>query len=320
MKIPGFIRNDFRRKLVALLFAIIVYFCIWSQQRAERWINGVRVIASPVGQEYIMAPAPVFLIDIRVSGPSDRIDMVKPSAFFGEVKIGPRERVGDDDYEVTLTPRDFHGPSDFKVVKVGQVPSKAVMKVRMQRRITKELPVDPRFTGKLSGDFRHGNPEVTPKKVTVTGAKSDVELLKEVRTEPIPLSPDIEESFFYSAKIVERPRVTVTPTTVEVKVPIERNTETVLKEIPVALLCDRNAEFEVSFVEADPRVSVTVRNETAAERVTPEKLSAFVDVTRLSSPGIHKVNVECHIREGKGTVSAIRPAEFSVKIVKAKHK
>ena len=241
--------------------------------------------------------------------------------FAGSAEVGEENRRGAGVYSVTLEPRNFHAPRGVEVVRVAA--DKAVLEVRMQRRISKELPVKPRVVGQLSEEFRLGEMVVMPRRVTVSGPENDVNRLKEVLTERVPLSSEIEESILYRAKVEAPSAVTVVPDRVEVQIGIERNIgEVVWKDIPVALLCDRNTGFEVSFVEENPRVNVTVRNSAASltDRVTPEKLRAFVDVTRLSSPGIHKVNVECHIRGGRGTVRAIHPGEFSVKIVKTNRK
>lgn len=322
MKIPGFIRRDFGRKLVALLFAVVVYYSIGYQQRETRWIRNVPVEVQPAGSEFIMSPgSSSFRTDIQVRGNAERLDAAVPEMFAGAAEAGEENRRGGGVYAVTLVPGNFHTPRGIEVVKVAA--DKAVLEVRMQRRISRELPVKPRVAGHLSEDFRLGEMVVMPRRVVVTGPETDVNRLKEVLTERVPLSPEIEESILYRAKVEAPSSVTVVPDRVEVQIGVERNIgEVVWQDIPVGLLCDRNAGLGVSFVEENPRVSVTVRSSAASQagRVMPENLRAFVDVTRLSSPGIHKVNVECHIRGGRGTVRAIHPGEFSVKIVKTNRK
>lgn len=322
MNIPGFIRNDFWRKMVALLFAVVVYYSIGYQQRETRWIRNVPVDVRPAASDFIMSPgASDFRTDIQVRGTAEQLDAAAQDLFTGSVEVGDANRIGEGIYAVTLKPGNFRAPSNVKVVRVAA--DKAVLELRMQRRIAKELPVKPRVSGRLSEDFRLGEMVVLPRRVTVTGPEHDVNRLKEVLTERVPLSPEIEESILYRAKVEAPSSVTVVPEQVEVQIGIERNIgEMVWKDIPVVLLWDRSAGLDASFVEENPRVSVTVRNSAAsqAERVMPEHLRAFVDVTRLSSPGIHKVNVECHIRGGRGTVRAIHPGEFQVKIVKANRK
>ena len=155
MNIPGFIRNDFWRKMVALLFAVVVYYSIGYQQRETRWIRNVPVDVRPAASDFIMSPgASDFRTDIQVRGTAEQLDAAAQDLFTGSVEVGDANRIGEGIYAVTLKPGNFRAPSNVKVVRVAA--DKAVLELRMQRRIAKELPVKPRVSGRLSEDFRLG--------------------------------------------------------------------------------------------------------------------------------------------------------------------
>ena len=318
MKIPGFIRNDFWRKLIALFFAAIVYLSIAFQLHEERVISEIPVEVRASDQELILDEVPDIRTMIQVRGPKTKISELSALNFSAAVEIGEAERRNDGSYRVTLSAKNFHGPDGVKIKAINP----AELTLRLQRRITKKVPVKTRFKGRLSESFRIEKTEQIPNEVTVSGPENEVTLIREIPTEPIPLSPEVEDSILYRAKLTPPPRSRVTPEQVEVQVSIERNlNEVECRKLPVALLCDRDAAFDVAFVEKNPCVDVKLHIPASARsEFTPEKLLIYVDVTRLKSPGIHKVRVEAHVRGSAGKVRSIHPGEFEVKLSRKNRK
>jgi len=317
MKIPGFIRNDFWRKLIALLFAAIVYLSIAFQLHEERVIPEIPVEVRASDPELILDDVPDIKTMIQVRGPKTKISELSALNFSAAVEIGEAERRNDGSYRVTLSAKNFHGPDGVRIKAV----SPAELTLRLQRRITKKVPVKVRFKGRLSESFRIEKTEQIPNEVTVSGPENEVTLIREISTEPIPLSTEVEDSILYRAKLTPPPRSRVTPEQVEVQVSIETSGRVVIRKLPVALLCDRDAGFDVSFVEKNPSVDATLQIPASARSdFTPEKLLIYVDVTRLNSPGIHKVHAEGHVRGDAGKVLSIQPGEFEVKLARKNRK
>lgn len=320
MTIPGFIRNDFWRKLVALLFAIIAYWSLKDRLLETRQVYGVPVEIKLATPELVMPGFRRFEATVLVRGEESVLSTLDPAAIAATIEVSEADRRSDGLYHVRLHPRHFRRVRGVEVLEVAS--GTAALSMRLQRRVTREIKVSPRFSGKLSPDFRRGEVRCLPPSVIVSGPEDEVNFIQEILTRPIPLSTSVEESFVYNTAPVPPLNVKVMPEEISVQVSVERNLDDrSFRRLPVSILSDTSRGLTAEFVDKDPRANVVLSGATpVAGALKAADLRVYIDVTKLNTPGIHQVDAECHVRNGAAVVRSIQPGSFKVKIGESEKK
>jgi len=314
MNVPGFIRNDFWRKLVALLFAIVAYWSLKDRLVETRQVYGVPVEIKLASAELVMPSYRKHEATVVVRGEENLLSTLDPAAISATIEVSEADRRSDGLYHVRLQPRHFRRLRGVEVLEVTS--GTAAITLRLQRRVTREIKLTPCFSGKLSPDFRRGEVRCLPASVLVSGPEEEVNAIQEILTLPIPLSASVEESFVYNTSPVAPLNVKVVPDEVSVQVAVERNLDNrVFRRLPVGILTDGSSDLTVEFADADPRADVIVSGSSrVAGALKATDLRVYVDASKLSSPGIHYIDAGCHVRNGEAVVRSIRPGGFKVKI------
>ncbi len=304
-------------RLFALVLAILLYWSISRQLNEERPVSNVPVELK-LDDNLIATREYRFDADIVVRAPKSELGRVEPRSFYAIVSVGAANRQSDGSYFVKLQPEDFRGPQGMKVVSVDS--RDAGIRLRLQRRIQRELPVSPRFSGQLSPEYRRAEVRTVPATVMVSGPENMIRNLKEVRTQPIPLSEQVVDSFEYESELGELPELLeVSPGTVRVQVDIERALDSrTFRGLPVQLMQSASPlRLEATAADEELRCDVTVSGVAPAVAVLrPEDLRVFVDASGCTTPGSYTLPLECLIREPGIDVRVIRPAELTVKVQK----
>lgn len=315
MSIFGFITRDFWRKLAALFFACIIYWNVSEHLKEEKKIAGVPLEVH-LTQDLVMTAPRSFTATVRVRGKSGVLKDLEPGALSGRVDVSSKNSHPDGSYRVGISPKDFRTPPGVKVIAVDSDPE---LTLWLQHRVSRELPVAMRFTGAPPASYRLSEQRCIPSRVTVNGPENVISELKAIPTEPIPLA-ERESGFEYEAKLLLPDRVTSSPQRVVVQIGIERNEALRdISPVPVGLFCDSGQGIRVDFTaDTPPTAKVSVSGpSTAVAVLKPDDLRLYVDVSNVSTPGVYKLQVKCHIRRPGIDVRSITPAEYNVSISKA---
>ena len=313
MKIPGFIRNDFPRKLFALLFAVLVYCGISlklpEKQMVDKVIHDVPVdILDESGRKVKLQsdmPEPMVSLHLRV--PNAQLGSVRltPEYYRGSVKAGGANR--DGKITVRLDKDCFKVDPGITIKSI----TPKILTLHTDSRIAREVRVEAQLID-VDNDFLEGV-TVTPKAVTLEGPESGVMTLAEIGLKTLPISAKGCDRSFYADRGFELPPgIKATPSTVRITVRIAKYRKKTLK-LPVALLCS-DTGCDISFVGAEPGAEVTFET-SSSSTVDPRKVRLYVDATQLP-PGEHKVGIQCHIPGQQTKSVSISPSELQIKIVK----
>ena len=156
-----------------------------------------------------------------------------------------------------------------------------------------------------------------PSETQVTGPEQLVRELQEISTQPIPLDDAVTESFEYRAQLEAPSGVMVSPWRATVQVDIVRNYERrIFQDMPLLLLSEPggNRRFQVEVLDK-PRVDVTVSG--LAQPVSALRtgdVKVYLDISRLSEPGIYTLPVGCYVKGDSLDVREIYPEQIKVKI------
>ncbi len=309
--IPGIIRHDFARKMIALFLAGIVCFVVRENLKEDFVIADVPVLVD-VPADMIVMEEKLPRVSVKIKCSKFRYSRLSSRDFEVQLKsVDPvRYRKGQS-YPLKLTVGDVIAPFGIEVADLE--PKR--LNIRFNRFETRSIPVKPVYfpPAPMKGFALVGD-RTTPEKVQVTAPDSIIGSL-ELKTKPIPLDK-IRESFTTDAEIDNIPQhVTVNPAHVEVNVEIgPERTNLEFTGIPIRLLTNDNhrkvrllGPQEVTVIVSGPKKLLD-----ALER---KEIKPYLDINRQKKPGTYLLPVECFLSNGPLEVQSIKPAEMKVEIL-----
>lgn len=322
-KVPGIIRHDFVRKMLALLLALIVYAAVTDKMGVERDIHNV-VVEIPAVLTLPGVPDSVTLlkiegkqpkVKIRVRG-SERIlknlsdyDFTIPNPVFK-----PEGYVPGAPYQLHLAPFDVKGPSRVQVLSV----EPTVLPVDFDIQEVKTVHVKAVFDTRkpLPEGYAIRKVTLSPQEVRVTGPRLVLAKLESLQTKPIPLA-GITQSFDYNAEIaLSTPTLKVSPESVFVQIDIARNIGVLTFPLLPLRVLDDSTRNEYEFLTAS-RIDVTLSGPKGQlAKLKQDEVKPYIDISALNQPGIYNVEVSCWVKNNTFRVVKIQPSYIKVKISK----
>jgi YbbR domain-containing protein len=302
--------NDFWRKLIALFFALLLYFYVYNEIRSTpQKIDNVPVDIVLPRELMDVDPKPHFVtLDIK----SNRGASVSSSMLRGHATVEYSRYIPGKPYVLTLKPEFFTSPLGVKIV--GADPGEITL--NLQQRMSREVPVRVTFSSRLSNDYKSSLGSCIPSTVLVTGPEQLLRDLKSVSTRPIPLSENVTESFEYVATLDAPNGTTISPTKVTCQIDVVKNFEQrTFQSLPVQLLTQSGGkQFKTEFL-SPTRVEVTVRGLAGSIlALSAAEIRPYLDISHIDKPGIYEITVGCYV-DGEGLdVKEIRPALLKMKI------
>ncbi len=322
-KVPGIIRHDFVRKILALLLALIVYAAVTDKMGVERDIHNVAVeipdvltlpgISGSISLLKIEGKQPK--VKIRVRG-SERFlknlsddDFTIPNPVFK-----PEGYVPGAPYKLHLSPYDVKGPSRVKILSV----EPSVLHVDFDVQKVKTVHVKPVFDTKkpLPEGYAVRKVVLSPQEVRVTGPGLVLAKLESLQTKPIPLA-GITQSFDYNAEIaLSAPSLKVSPENVFVQIDIFRNIGTLTFPLLPLRLLDDMTQNRCEFLTAS-RIDVTLSGPKGhLAKLHQDDVKPYIDISAFDQPGIYNMEISCWVKNNMFRVVKIQPSTVKVKISK----
>jgi len=255
-----------------------------------------------------------FRADLKIRGPKEEKEKLSPRQLMGRVKVTARS--SGDITRVELRPEHFQSSTRFKVLEV----TSGALALPLQQKISRSVPVEPRFSGKLPDEYVRVESRCSPQEVLVTGPERAVRSLNSVYTKDIPLD-GAESSFTYESQLVQPQPMTVSPERVLVQVELARShISQLFHKLPVLIAGLPGSGLRAEF--ADQReVDVTLSgSESRMQGLQPADISVFIDLSAIREPGVRDVPVVCHVKKGEVEVKAISPGEIKVKLTRVSQK
>ena len=309
--IPGIIRRDYLRKLIAVCFALLVWWKISMQIGVEEIIRNVPVNIV-TSEQTVNLDESVKYVDITVRGRSQkRLNLLSSSDFKIQLEVR------DNAYVPTK-------PAAFKIIQSASISkpfeisitktNPEALVLRFDRAVTKEVPVVARFTGMTSEDYACGEVKLVPDKTVISGPESVMNSITRVQTEPILLDLRTTEDFEYAAKITEpHNKISAVPPKVLAQVEIYRKFDTrIFSGIPLYVLGAANSGKTVRKITPSNVDIIVSGVKSTLEVMNGGELSAFIDITPIKEPGMAKVKAQCFISLPNIKVNTVTPSEIAV--------
>src|SRR5580700_11885859 len=173
--------HNFWLKILSLVLATGLWWWISPDQEPAEVAVRVPIEFQHVPSGLEISSVTIPEAQIRVRGPERLIRELRSTDIHAELELGdakPGERTYD------LTAQQIHLQRNLIVVQVvpGQV------HLSFDTRLTREVEIHPRVTGKFADGEHVGKILVDPEKIKITGPQHHVELVSEATTDPVDAS------------------------------------------------------------------------------------------------------------------------------------
>ncbi|MFN3322716.1 MAG: CdaR family protein [Bryobacteraceae bacterium] len=209
------ITNNLIWKLVSVVAAVALWMVVVDEPELTTTVAApVQYKNVPRGME-VSSDAP-YEIQIQLRGPAGKLEQVGgkvPIVLDLSSQNGPGERT------YTIGRENAELPQGVQLTRA--VPSQ--VRLRFERRVTKEVPVQVRFAGPPPPGYRVRQTEIAPSVLRIAGPQSSVERIDMVETDPIELGSVVSKSEFRVHSFIQDSQVSFeTPSLVTVRVYTEK--------------------------------------------------------------------------------------------------
>lgn len=310
--------QDWPRKLVAIFFAAMIWYSISIKLQETETIRDIRLQIVPAPDIVILNEEALPTVELTVRGSKRALELLTSNNIEVEHRIPSDIKAGK--YEAFIRPRQVKLPRQVRIEDIQ--PERFT--VQLDRRLTEDLPVRPRFTGQPPQGLTRKEVAVWPKDVRVTGPSTQIRDLEEILTEPIELDENIPTSFRVDIPLVNPSPDTIqlSPQEVEVSVEMSRtNGEILLRDIHLNVNDVPGSAYYVSeFIDPPiPRVQAVIEGpRSTVDYLTNASVRAFIDISNIRVPDDYTLPVQIWINAKDTQVrdQSIRPRNIQVRIAK----
>lgn len=310
--VPGIIRKDFWRKIIALFFALLIYFLVSNKIGTEIRMDNVPVsINLPAKLVNLNRKLPKVTVSVR--GSKRQLNKLASSDIRISTTIVENKFIPGTPYSVKLTDDNITIPFGVKVTSIQ--PEEFIL--NLEKQTTKQVEVKANFNSKkIAEDYTIGDVIISPIKVWITGAESLIENIKSVDTAPIPLE-NLTQSFEYEVAIPKNINYRILPEKVTVKIEISKYLASrIIKTIPIKILktSGGSTEMQVELLST-PHVDVTINgSREKVSTVKPEMIKPYIDISSFEDPGKYKITIDCWINLEGVKITNVFPKQVEIKL------
>jgi YbbR domain-containing protein len=310
--LPGFIRENFVRKVVAVVFAALVWWSVSNKLGTEETIEGVQVNVS-LPKEYALSEDPE-KVTVRIRARAAVIKRLYTSDITVEVAFDEAafSEAKGNTLSANLKPSSVKCPGRITVLEV----QPAKIAIKFDRLKTQTVEVRPTITGKPPRGYAVGKVTANPADVILAGPERHVRNIRMIGTRPIVLDETTIDAFDSLVEVQKPfPSATVSPSEILVQVEVvEEYEQRTFRAIPIRVLEQAGREsFDVRLVNV-PHVEITVGGpKDAVNALKANQIKAFVDVSIFENPGAYMAPVDCWLSNAVTLeVKNISPSQIQI--------
>ena len=311
--IPGFIRNDFIRKMIALFFAVFIWQRVDDEITQPDTLRDVEVnIQLP--HNLVRLDDNNIKLDVSVKASRRILSKLTKEDIELQVKVDP----GELKKHPMLISHRIDKVTDIKVpngVTVTGVKPE-IISFTVDRKMTRTLPVKLEYSGYLLEEYSYRVTNIIPKNVIVIGPESIVGEMKFIKSKPVILKPENVEDFEVDTSLVAQKNVSLSRKIVTVQIEIYRKYDTNdFPDIPVKPLGFPSSPAIIKFIPSE--VTTTIYGiRKSLEILKPEEIHPFVDISGLKVPGTYNLKVKYWVDKNDVTVRGCAPETIKVELRK----
>lgn len=311
MKLPAFIREDWPRKVVALVFAVIVWVVITQHISVERSFRSVQLNIKPPQNLERIGELPALSVTVR--GTQNEVSSMGAQDILVEPKLSEDLEAGT--HSISLQPREVSTNRSVRVVSVkpdrvsvtlDNIVDKTVRVNESLRHLFEEIPE------------RYGihTIDIRPEEIVVTGPSTYIKPIQRVAIDKqIRLGDNPGTKLNFNCPLRTIPNVSFSHSTVNVELLLYvKHSKRLFNDLPVHILTPvadgMQAELEVATIE-----SLTVRGPgKVLDVLGRDSFKLFVDIGDQPRPGTYLRQVKYWLTAKNCDVEKIVPANLPVKL------
>lgn len=312
--IPGFIRHDFLRKLIALLFAILVWQRVDTQISEPDTLRDIPVNVSLPDNLERENETPI-KVNLKVRASRRVLNNLSP---YDDVHINvklkePAVQKKPLIISYRIDPaKDISLPSGITVLQV----TPELISVNVDRKISKSVPVELTYSGVLPDGYSYRVVQLIPDSIVITGPQNLIKPMKKIKTEPVIFRKINVEDFECKVKIVPEDNVSVSRDKITAMIEIyKKNDVREFNQIPIKPFGSPASSARITLLP-DKAFVIVGGAKKSVELMNGNQLHPFVDITGLKVPGIYNLKVQCWIDDKDVHIKKIQPVTIDVKLGK----
>ena len=306
--IPGFIANDFWRKVIALFFAVLVWERVTARLDVSQKMRNIPVTISMPG--FVLLENRHVSVDLELKGSQQHLNRITLNDIKIDVTVDhPHKGLN----KLIISKHNITVPNGVSIASI--TPSD--IDIYIDEQMTKKVPVKLTYSGSLLDGYAINPLLIIPQEVTVTGPKSIIETMQYIKTESIPLRKDFVEDFDCQSKIdLGDKNISVNPKEVSARIEIYKKFNVrKFQNIPIKPF---GYIPNSSKIKIEPsNAVVTVKGlKNVIEVTTPDEIRVFIDLSNIDKPGEYTLNVRCLLDNKDLLVKEVIPSTVNVIVTK----
>lgn len=281
-------------KFAALGLATLVWYIVQGEEILE--VNSKLDVKVEVAYGYAARDMNIASRDVTLRGPRALVGTMQGKPLLAIIRV-PAEKTGSLRYRLD---KEFIPRWDNRIKLTIHDP---YVNIFVEEKMTKKLPIRPMLLGEVDSTLMVEEAKSSPDEIEVSGAKSDVQKLTELGTEPIDIS-GLKSSKSFQTAIARASLPDINLAVKEVSVSLKLGPKKVSKEFQVVPIEITNAEKVSAARPASVSLTVSAPQDQI-DKVTSRVLRAFVNASGLG-PGRYELPVTASAPEGV-SIQAITP-------------
>ena len=300
--------RDWKLKLISLALAVGLWYYAISEESVE--------VTRTIPLEIKLKSTQMSILD--TSTQNVQVTLAAPRALLSDMaseKIAALHEIGGEakkagDYSFRLESREIRLPSP-QIRVTGIMPE--IVRVTLDELIVQKLTIKPNFVGEPAFGYkvRENDILVDPTAILVEGPKGQLEKLESLETEPIDLVGRVRPIRRTVKLNIPANLKPLNEALVDIYIPIsEEFDEKHFDKIPIKIL--KSLEKDIKAELTPSEISFVLKgSKRELEKLVPEKILVYVDVSDLSS-GTHEIPASVILPEN---VSLKEALPLNVKVV-----
>ena len=184
--------ENWMMKLLSLVFALVLWFFVMGEQDLEKGF-AIPVELANLPEGLIVSNDVPSLLDVRISGPRSVLMNLEQSDLAIDIDL---DGLGTGVASFKRLEERFNLSRNLKITRT----SPSVIEVRLERIRSKRVSVKVVMGEDLPAGFEIAEIAVKPTHVEISGAGSELKLVNDVQTDPIPLA-EVQEDFVQTVSL-----------------------------------------------------------------------------------------------------------------------
>jgi YbbR domain-containing protein len=300
-RILGRLFSNMGYKFAALGLATLVWYIVQGEEILE--VNAKIDVKVEVAFGYAVRDMNIVSRDVTLRGPRALVGTMQGKPILAIIRVPP-DKTGNLRYRLD---KEFIPRWDNRIKITIHDP---YINIVVEEKMTKRLPVRPMLLGEVDPLLMVEESKATPDEIEVSGAKSDIQKLTEIGTEPIDIS-GLKETKSFASSIARANLPDINFGVKDISVLVQLGPKKLSKDFQVVPIEIINSDKVSSAKPASVAITVSAPQDQV-EKVSAKVLRAFVDVAG-KGPGRYEAPVTATAPDGV-TIQLITPKVVTVEI------